>query len=587
MTNEFINYLNTMNNANSGNNNALAESQILNDYYEKIRVNRKIGDEIYKYLFNDVPRSLILTGHAGDGKTSLLIQILNEIGFSREGKRGLKEFEVYNGDKSLFYVKDMSELNKEQQEKNLKEFLNAPNKNLPSILISNTGPLINTFKRIINPENNKEDTNIEEFEGEFLECIQKDLVVDKEFNIANEKFYLTIFNIAQIDNIYFVKEIIDKILNEELWNPCNNCNQEQRERCPIYFNKQCLKTQKDRVVDIIQKMYFWLKESETRLTIRQIISHLSYAITGNLTCEYIENSTKNKNNILFDYHFGNLFFGQKGTKQLDESFNIKAIRELERLNLDQKAFVKQDNVMFVKEDFSDFSSSIKEMLENKLNENLYSLDLNNKESQEMRRAFRRFYILFGNNEDDYENLLKEIFSEVYPLYYKLINGKIGRSEERYIKNIVFLGLYKLFTGVSCNNEDNIINLTLKKNFDDTQNVQMVIGSFKKDEIELKQNKNKTIEKEIKEYIPMINIGNVKYELTHESLNYLYKLKEGVVFTSYNPNFTFGISRLKSELIREFRDSKRGVKLLVIKRNKIEKIKFDFDDDEIYVEKGGW
>ena len=50
MSNDFVEYLNSMNNANSKNENALAESQVTNPYFGKVKVNRKIGDNIYKKL---------------------------------------------------------------------------------------------------------------------------------------------------------------------------------------------------------------------------------------------------------------------------------------------------------------------------------------------------------------------------------------------------------------------------------------------------------------------------------------------------------------------------------------------------------
>ena len=119
--NDFIDYLNSMNNANSNNKNALAEAQVLNDYYQKIKIKRELGEVIYDYLFSSNEKiGVILTGHAGDGKTSILIQILNKLGyFIKDGeivKKPLKESEVY--DNKLFYVKDMSELNEDNQNAN-------------------------------------------------------------------------------------------------------------------------------------------------------------------------------------------------------------------------------------------------------------------------------------------------------------------------------------------------------------------------------------------------------------------------------------------------------------------------------------
>ena len=43
MGNKFVDYLNSMNNADSSNENALAESQILSEYYDLIKIERILG----------------------------------------------------------------------------------------------------------------------------------------------------------------------------------------------------------------------------------------------------------------------------------------------------------------------------------------------------------------------------------------------------------------------------------------------------------------------------------------------------------------------------------------------------------------
>ena len=48
MGNKFVDYLNSMNNADSSNENALAESQILSEYYDFIKIERKLEE----YIFN-------------------------------------------------------------------------------------------------------------------------------------------------------------------------------------------------------------------------------------------------------------------------------------------------------------------------------------------------------------------------------------------------------------------------------------------------------------------------------------------------------------------------------------------------------
>lgn len=586
MGNQFVDYLNSMNNATSGNENALAEAQVTNKYYSKIVVEREIGNRIYDKLFSGKPKSVILTGHAGDGKTSLLVQILNKIGYFSQGKKALKEVEVFEGTQRLFYVKDMSELNERDQERNLIEFLKSPSKGISSILISNTGPLINTFKRLIDKSASDDlEYKKELFEGEFLDAIDSVEGVLGNIDYLGINSLIDIVNIANIDNTYFAAELIENICNEELWCKCSECETSSREKCPIYNNIRIIRRQKLRVKEIIEKIYFWLNESESRLTIRQMISHLSYSITGNLTCEEIRKSICRKENPLFTYAFPNLFFGYEGTNIRNESLNIKAIRELSKLKLDSKSLLAPDNNMFVKEDFLDFYDDIGFILRKQLDDNYFDLGLGNKESQKLRRSFRRFYILLCRNEESIDELLKNIFSDVYPLYYKLVTSKVmDWNQKRILSDIVFEGLYKIFVGVFPQRNDKTIYLTLKKNLQDMQNVQMILGYFLKDEIKPCIKSNNTIEKSLKISTPYIQIRNVKYDLTHEFLNYLYCVKNGKVYTSYNPNFTFGISKLKSDLIKECRISEEDIQLLVVKKDKVEKVEMNLSNGQLSISK---
>ncbi|RSD28595.1 hypothetical protein [Mesobacillus subterraneus] len=113
---EYIRYLQSMNNANSSNDNSIAESQFSSPFYEKIRVERKIGSYLIKKI-KEKPSFIILTGHAGDGKTSLLHQILRQVD-AIPAEEQLKEEDTVQNRMTgnlLYYVKDMSELVSDKQ----------------------------------------------------------------------------------------------------------------------------------------------------------------------------------------------------------------------------------------------------------------------------------------------------------------------------------------------------------------------------------------------------------------------------------------------------------------------------------------
>ena len=450
MGNGFVSYLNSMNNANFSNKNALAESQILNDYYHNIKIDRQIGKEIKDQLFGEKPKGIILTGHAGDGKTGLLSQVLESIGYFDKGKRPLSQVEQFVGDKELFYVKDMSELDEREQEINLKKFLEAPSKGVSAILIGNTGPLLNTFKRLIDKE------KLEEFENGFLEGLDLDYKENESVEIDGNIYNFDLVNIARVDNTYFSSHIIEKIANEELWCDCKLCGKSSI--CPIYSNYLIISNQKNKIKNMLEKIYFWLVETESRLTIRQILSHISYSITGNLECKDISKGADLNKEWLFDYAFPNLFFGFNGINKDNDSFNIKAIRELEKLQVDKTSFIKTDNIIFVKEDYSIFTKQVEEILENKLENSLSNLGLDSEENRMLRRAFRRFVILLNNNEDLENEIIDSIFSPIYSRYFNVVTtGELTRRVKREFENTIFIGLYKVFTGVYPEGRTEIIN----------------------------------------------------------------------------------------------------------------------------------
>lgn len=78
--NKFVDYLNTLHNYYGQNSNVFGESNINNDFYKEIMVDIPICNFISKELKNECPHIVILTGHAGDGKTSLMYQVLKSLG---------------------------------------------------------------------------------------------------------------------------------------------------------------------------------------------------------------------------------------------------------------------------------------------------------------------------------------------------------------------------------------------------------------------------------------------------------------------------------------------------------------------------
>jgi len=77
-TNPFIGYLNSLQRSGGSNENALAESQACNTQFASIHVAHPLADIIYEELRAPNGRHVILTGHAGDGKSPLRWRSIND-----------------------------------------------------------------------------------------------------------------------------------------------------------------------------------------------------------------------------------------------------------------------------------------------------------------------------------------------------------------------------------------------------------------------------------------------------------------------------------------------------------------------------
>jgi hypothetical protein len=582
MVNDYINYLNSMNNANSSNENALAEAQITNPYYEKIRVERNLGKYLAQKIKNK-PTSIILTGHAGDGKTSLIYQILRQFDLLEANKNLKVADELYSErmGKSIFYVKDMSELSEVEQEKLLLKCLNAKKEGNSSILVSNTGPLLNTFKRV---------NDSPEIEMKLLELMDENEGI--ESNVAGHEILL--INMARIDNVVLAPKLLKKLLSEELWNPCNQC--EKNSMCPIYNNYQTINNNIENVNNVLSAFYRWLFENDRRLTVRQILSHLSYSITGNLDCSDVAENQSEFQNVVhkFNYHSSNLFFGYIGIENDDESNQIQAIREIQHLKLDSKELHK-DYSLFVKQDFSYLSREVQSIAEQiwakyhrEYTHNSLNL-LKDEKPYKLRKAIRRMQIMFGMHDiDSLNTLYSSLFSPVFAKFLLIRNEEIGTRENRELRNKITKALYFIFVG-SLNGYENSdeIYLPLIRYGSGLQNVQLLQGKIEKREIKLIQIYRESIfDEDESHYILNLKFAKVtkSFPVSLMLFDYLDKTSKGAVSTRINPSLSHGIDTMKAKLYEKYKfKDNHTTEVLVHTNNGAKVVRLEVDSYEVFVD----
>ncbi len=530
---KYIKYLNTLHNVGAKNENAIAEASQSNEFFRDILVIRPTTSFIIKCLTEDEPHIILITGHAGDGKTSLLIQVLQELVAIEENLKTFDTVLLPTG-KECLYIKDFSEFSSDNRKNILSKCLQQSQQGKFVILVANTGPLLNTFSDTLGSGTqmqlvNAIDTNTSEIT-----------------NIENYK--IRAINIASIDNSSFVKPFLKKLVAEKCFEKCYDC--EKKHGCPILFNRDLILDSEDKVLKFMHNHFIWQQEHGKKLTIRQIIAQITFALTAGLECKTIK-STNNKK-YLFENLFSNALFGYKGIKLNKQANQVQAIYDINANGYDNKSLVSDED-MFILQDFSSLHPRLHNMileLKSQFNNNIV----------EWQKAVRRMYMLF-NIETDVkinEDTLKCIFSKKFPRYLELRNGKIPNNDD---KVLIMEAFSILFVGYG-NKNSREIAITMKRENSVEQSVQMLYGTIANRDIKLKASITNSCnfgEEEKKELRIEVFDRTIKHPISLPLLNYFEDIRSGIISTNIDPQLTHGIDSIKAQILSLCRtDTQSGI-----------------------------
>lgn len=303
--NAFVTYLNSLSSASAGNENATAEAQIGNEYFNSIRVDNPVTDFIIERL---KIQNVILTGNAGDGKTTIASEIVKRI---TGDYIPLKPREEIPG---LTIIKDLSEIPEQDRSRVFIEAIQNPQKRF--LIVSNTGTLLNNMKGLTVGK-------ITVDENILLQVLES----DAPQSLAEDHFL--VINLGRLNSIPVAMQVFHKMLRAENWFPCLECS--YAKSCCINLNVQALREIEDVVRERMELLYQRLYEYGNRLTMRQMTGHLAFAITGGLDCKQIAlMSTIARQELLYRYLFYNLFFGDDGIDEIPEAMQLVPILQIRK-----------------------------------------------------------------------------------------------------------------------------------------------------------------------------------------------------------------------------------------------------------------
>ena len=317
--NPFVGYLNSLQRSGGGNENALAESQVCNAQFATIHVKHPLADIIYEELRDPGGQHVLLTGHAGDGKSTLAMEVYK---LFRDWDRD-RPLDVPpqpredTGDVSI--IKDLSERDRNEDPSLLDELSKRKRRFL---LVSNTGTLLDLAKRHSAYFGEKD----VEVESRVLKAISSESG-ESTLSLGGIKF--RVFNLARMDNMALARRVFEKMLAPERWTICQTLD--CRETCPIFINVNLLQSNQERATERIFLAYRRMYEYGTRLTMRQFTEHLAYLITSGLDQQDIRKvQTQNPPPLISEYLFFNRFFGDNGCEPDGSAFEMKAVQEIEK-----------------------------------------------------------------------------------------------------------------------------------------------------------------------------------------------------------------------------------------------------------------
>lgn len=324
--NPFIAYLNSLHNMTGSNENALAEAQAHSRFFPVIHVRSVVAEFARKQITGTERRHIILTGHAGDGKSTIGLELFKTLkGLPMEKPLDVPwkaVEEIHCADKPpITMIKDMSELSAAER---LSILIRACENNTERFfIISNTGTLLETFRAMTQNAG-----QWSELEHGLLDALS----TKPPSSFSHSSGHFDVVNLVQVDNLNTALDIFQRMLDEKAWEPC--LSQPCQQACPIYRNVRLLRDNWPLIRERVGLVYRRLFEYGDRLTLRQMTAHLAYAITSGLSCQdVLGHSLQPISRPITDFLFFNRFWGEGATGSDDRCLQLKAVRVLKRVGV--------------------------------------------------------------------------------------------------------------------------------------------------------------------------------------------------------------------------------------------------------------
>ncbi len=416
------------------------------------------------------PKSVILTGTAGDGKTYYCREIWEKLGGSSEAwNQNEKIHSLELGSKQLVVVKDLSELTSEEKLALLPQVAAAiAGQDTTNIYLiaANDGQLVEAWAEA------EEIAGV----GDVRQVIE-DLLVEEMRE--KEGFSVRLYNLSRQSAAVIFPRILDAVLKHPGWGGCDGCFY-QSQGCPIWENKLRLsgtetdQATRERLTDLLALCEL----NEMHLPIRQLLLLVANTLLGHptakdrlLTCQQIPGIIKGETASLASLYRN--IFGENLSERRRESTEV--FKLLRGFGIGTETSNQIDNILIFGADDPELQAQYQTLV---LADTYYGANLSYQvqqraylegESASSRTDFlnalhsqrqRLFFTLPDNSTADLKlwNLTVFHYGGEYlnDVYRALQQGK--KLPKQIIARLV-RGLNRIFTGLLVNNQDDLILAT--------------------------------------------------------------------------------------------------------------------------------
>lgn len=487
--NPFVNYLNLLHNRDANSQN-LAESLATNRFTGKIQVSHPLVNTIEQMFQNGSKRHIILTGHAGDGKTTIAVEIfkkIKHISLEEPLQEDLSRREdlMFNN-KEITIIKDLSEWSTTERINLIAEMISDSNKQF--LLISNSGTLLDSFCIYEEKYGNNNKVGIEnDILSNLASC------TPKEWTYRNNVF--TVINLSMICNLELAEKIFRRMIDHKHWEICevSDC----KKSCPIHRNLKLIWENERIIIERIFLAYRKMYEYGNRFTLRQLTAHLAYLITSGLNYQDIQKIMQNASGpLMTEYMFFNRFFGDSG-KEIDQpAQQLRMIREIRKEEFGIHVCPVWERKIWMKRKNKGFNVNLAGLDNDfeRLHDEAMKTDINS--SYKAREQIRRImFFLYDFPAEDQGKYIKTYLNS--PMILKLISWQKQNDDElsyedNNLKKSILHVLQEYFAGIRVPEGISTgiyLYITLNRGSEGIrQSTQAVLACFHKEDFKLRLDK---------------------------------------------------------------------------------------------------